>query len=149
MITILSVGKRHEYANAIDAYEKRLKAPWNTKWVLIPNSSKNGPEAQKMESGAILDAVDTRDYVLLLDERGDNLTSPEFSGVLERAFAEGKSAVIVIGGAYGVSDELRARANKTVALGKMVYPHQLVRLILAEQIYRAQAIASGHPYHHE
>ena len=82
---------------------------------------------------------------MLLDERGQQTTSPEFS----RALSCRADATIVIGGAYGVNDELRQRANLMVSLSKMVFPHQLVRLILIEQIYRAQAIYNHHPYHHE
>ena len=85
------------------------------------------------------------DYVILLDERGRQLTSPEFSDAL----VDRGNVVIVIGGAYGVNEALRSRANLMVSLSKMVFPHQLVRLILIEQVYRAQAIHEHHPYHHE
>ncbi|MDR0590993.1 MAG: 23S rRNA (pseudouridine(1915)-N(3))-methyltransferase RlmH [Candidatus Nomurabacteria bacterium] len=145
MITVISVGKKYEYAEAIRDYEKRLQGVFAIRWVLVPNSAKNGPEARKTESEGIFKAINSSDYIVLLDERGVQLTSPEFSELLTTEH----SPVLVIGGAYGVSDELRQRADKVVALGKMVFPHQLVRLILTEQIYRAQTIAQGHPYHHK
>ena len=72
------------------------------------------------------------------------MTSVEFSAELQK-----DSVTIIIGGAYGVNDELRRRANIVLSLSKMVMPHQIVRLVLIEQIYRAQAIANHHPYHHE
>jgi 23S rRNA (pseudouridine1915-N3)-methyltransferase len=149
MITIISVGKKHQYVEAIEDYQKRLREPFAVRWVLIPNSAKNGPEARKSESEAIFRATNHSDYVILLDERGAQLTSPEFSELLATRYDPVIDPVIVIGGAYGVDDRLRQRADKVVSLSKMVLPHQLVRLVLTEQIYRAQAIAQGHPYHHE
>ncbi|MDR0397614.1 MAG: 23S rRNA (pseudouridine(1915)-N(3))-methyltransferase RlmH [Candidatus Nomurabacteria bacterium] len=148
MITIVSVGKKHEYEAAVEAYQKRLRAPFNVRWVLIPNSPENGAGAQKTESQAIFKAVKQSDLVILLDERGEMITSPEFSRLLSNSFAGTVPAKIVIGGAYGVSDELRKRADKVVSFGRMVMPHQLMRLVLIEQLYRAQTIAGGHPYHH-
>ena len=125
MITILAVGKKTDgdLINAIESYQKRLRAPFNVKWLSIPYSAKDGVAAR----------------------RGQQMTSPEFS----RALSCRGDTTIIIGGAYGVNDELRQRANQMVSLSKMVFPHQLVRLILIEQIYRAQAIYNHHPYHHE
>jgi 23S rRNA (pseudouridine1915-N3)-methyltransferase len=148
MITIISIGKRHQYADAIRDYEKRLREPFRLRWVLIPNSAQNGSEARQVESSGIFRALNQSDYVVLLDERGEQLTSPAFFELLAPG-QNFKKVVLVIGGAYGVSDELRARADQVISLSKMVLPHQLVRLVVAEQIYRAQTIAQGHPYHHD
>lgn len=147
MITILAVGKKTDgdLINAIESYQKRLRAPFNVKWLSIPYSAKDGVAARQDESERLLAHIKPGDYVMLLDERGQQTTSPEFS----RALSCRANATIVIGGAYGVNDELRQRANLMVSLSKMVFPHQLVRLILIEQIYRAQAIYNHHPYHHE
>lgn len=147
MITILAVGKKTDgdLINAIESYQKRLRAPFNVKWLSIPYSAKDGVAARQDESERLLAHIKPGDYVMLLDERGQQTTSPEFS----RALSCRADATIVIGGAYGVNDELRQRANLMVSLSKMVFPHQLVRLILIEQIYRAQAIYNHHPYHHE
>lgn len=147
MITILAVGKKTDgdLINAIEGYQKRLRAPFNVKWLSIQYSAKNGVAARQDESERLLSHIKPSDYVILLDERGRQLTSPEFSDAL----VDRGNVVIVIGGAYGVNEALRSRANLMVSLSKMVFPHQLVRLILIEQVYRAQAIHEHHPYHHE
>lgn len=151
MITILAVGKKHdrELESAIESYQKRLRAPFAVKWVLIPYSAKEGAEARQYESERILSHLGRNDFVVLLDERGKQLTSPAFSALLSQVSGQMSDVTIVIGGAYGVNDELRRRANYMLSLSKMVFPHQLVRLILLEQIYRAQCIYHNHPYHHE
>ena len=147
MITILAVGKKTDgdLINAIESYQKRLRAPFNVKWLSIPYSAKDGVAARQDESERLLAHIKPGDHAMLLDERGQQMTSPEFSWALS---CRGDTTII-IGGAYGVNDELRQRANQMVSLSKMVFPHQLVRLILIEQIYRAQAIYNHHPYHHE
>lgn len=146
MINIIAIGKKHDpnLAGAINDYEKRLRAPFEVKWVLLPYSAKNGDEARQDESERIISQLRPADFVVLLDERGQDLSSPDFSALLTSQ----QNIVIIIGGAYGVNDELRQRADRVISLSAMVFPHQLVRLILIEQIYRAQAIATNHPYHH-
>lgn len=146
MINIIAVGKKHDpnITDAINDYEKRLRAPFEVKWVLSPYSAKNGDEARQDESERIISQLRQADFVVLLDERGQDLSSPDFSALLTSQ----QNIVIIIGGAYGVNDELRQRADRVISLSAMVFPHQLVRLILIEQIYRAQAIATNHPYHH-
>ena len=146
MINIIAVGKKHDLniTDAINDYEKRLRAPFEVKWVLLPYSAKNGDEARQDESERIISQLRPADFVVLLDERGQDLSSPDFSALLTSQ----QNIVIIIGGAYGVNDELRQRADRVISLSAMVFPHQLVRLILIEQIYRAQAIATNHPYHH-
>jgi 23S rRNA (pseudouridine1915-N3)-methyltransferase len=84
----------------------------------------------------------------LLDERGENLTSPELASILTQKMQD-RNVVFVIGGSFGVSEVVRARADLVWSLSRLVFPHQLVRLILTEQIYRAQTIANGQNYHHE
>jgi 23S rRNA (pseudouridine1915-N3)-methyltransferase len=82
-----------------------------------------------------------------LDERGEAMTSPAFAGLLGRWRDEGRDAAFVIGGADGIDPELRGRANKLLSFGAMVWPHLLVRVMLAEQLYRAATILAGTPYH--
>lgn len=143
---VLAIGKKHdrELKDAIEGYQQRLRAPFNVDWVLLPYSSRQGAEARQEESERLISHIKAADFVILLDERGKQLTSPAFSETLSNY----GNIVIVIGGAYGVDDDLRRRADLTVSLSAMVFPHQLVRLILVEQIYRAQCIYQGHPYHH-
>lgn len=150
MITILAIGKKHEswISPGLERYEKRLKAPWNLQWILLPHSSLEGDRARQEESQRLLSRIDTTNFVLLLDERGKSLDSPAFSAMFERLQVQSKRIVVVIGGAYGVNDELMKRTDVTVSLSAMVFPHQIVRLLLAEQVYRAQSIAAGTRYHH-
>lgn len=153
MIQVIAVGKKFDaqLAEAIKDYEKRLRAPFDIDWLLLPYSHIDGQGARDDESQRILAKINPSDRVVLLDERGRQFTSERFSELIidsQQQLAGGGRLVVVIGGAYGVNDELMARANTTLSLSKMVFPHQLVRLILVEQIYRAQAIHTSHPYHH-
>lgn len=135
-------------AEGVERYQKRLRKPYDVEWVLLPHSAREGSQARLEESEAILRRLASDEHVLLLDERGDPLSSPALSSLIARSLELSARLTIIIGGAYGVSDGLRKRANSTVALSGLVFPHQLVRLILAEQLYRAQEIAAGRPYHH-
>lgn len=148
-IKILAIGKKHEkwVKEGIDRYESRLLKPWDITWSYLPHSSLAEEQARAEESKRILDKISSDDYLILLDERGKNLSSPELSQVLNQQLGF-KQVVLVIGGAYGVDDSVRQRANTVWSLSKLVFPHQLVRLILTEQIYRAGEIANNRPYHH-
>lgn len=151
MITIVSVGKKHEdwVLIGIERYQKRLISPFDIKWELLPHSSLQGNAAREEESERIASRLDDRSFVLLLDETGREFDSPAFAARLEKIFVNGQHITIVIGGAYGVNEQLKGKADLTVSFSKMVFPHQLVRLIITEQIYRAQEIARGGKYHHE
>ena len=151
MIKLIAIGKRHEswVQEGIDRYQKRLRAPWNLEWVLLPHSSQEDARARQDESERILLKLSPSDYVVLLDERGKLLDSPALARTLQQQIDSSKNIVIIIGGAYGVSEELQQRANLVWSLSPAVFPHQLVRLILVEQLYRSQEIAAGRPYHHQ
>ncbi len=92
---------------------------------------------------------DGRDFVILCDERGKNVSSPEFADILEKNFVGGKNVIIIIGGAYGFSDEIRTKANFMWSFSRLVFPHMLFRMMVTEQVYRAQEILNGGKYHHE
>lgn len=115
----------------------------------IPHSKLDGQQARQEESERILARLHPQDFVILLDERGQMFDSPTLSCQLNELFVQGKNITIVIGGAFGVSVALIQRANLVWSLSPLVFPHQLVRLILAEQLYRAQEIARGSKYHHQ
>ncbi len=151
MIRVIAIGKKHEswIENGIERYQKRLRKPLNVEWVLLPHSSREGLQARQEESERMLARINDDEFVLLLDERGDSCDSPALSKLLLGTIERGRRIVILIGGAYGVNDELRTRADKVMSLSPLVFPHQLVRLILIEQLYRSQEIASGSPYHHD
>lgn len=148
---IIAIGKKHEkwVLNGIELFEKRLKKPFDLKWDILPHSNFAEEKAREEETQRILAKIKPSDFVILLDERGKNISSPELSKILMNGFVNSQNFVIVIGGAFGVADELRQRANFVWSLSKLVFPHQIVRLILVEQIYRAQEISSGGKYHHE
>lgn len=149
-ITAVAVGKKHEpwISEGIQRYTQRLRKPYSLTWKLLPHSAAEGGQARQDESSRILSSIRPADYVLLLDERGTNLSSPALAKTLQRQLDAGRRVATVIGGAYGVDDRLTTRADCVWSLSNLVFPHQLVRLILAEQIYRAQEITAGRPYHH-
>lgn len=151
MITIIAIGKKHDswVIDGVERYSKRLQGPWKLDWVLLPHSPYEGLQARQDESQRILTRLSSNDVVVLLDEKGRMLDSPSLARQFEGLQATGCRIVCIIGGAYGVTDEVLERANFVWSLSPLVFPHQLVRLIVAEQVYRAQSIASGHPYHHE
>jgi 23S rRNA (pseudouridine1915-N3)-methyltransferase len=150
-IRIITIGRKHDtwVAEGIERYQKRLKRPYNIEWVLLPHSAMEGIRARSEESERILSRLNTDDYAILLDEQGKNINSPELSKLLTAPLDSSRQVTLIIGGAYGVDDTVHARANFVWSLSRLVFPHQLVRLILTEQIYRAQEIAGDKPYHHE
>lgn len=149
MINIIAIGRKHEswLVESIERYEKRLRAPFDIKWEFIPPSKQKGSKAREEESGRIFKALNPSQLVFLLDERGKLLDSPALSKKLEETLHHSSRITIIIGGAYGINDDLRKRADFTWSLSPLVFPHQLVRLILIEQIYRSQTIVNSTPYH--
>ena len=147
-IRILTIGKNHEswIKEGVDNFLKRLRPPFLAEFIILPSSKNSKTNATEEESATILRRVSEQDYVILLDEHGKNLSSPELSNLVESTSS--RQIVIIIGGAFGVSQSVKDRANLVWSFSKLVFPHQLVRLILAEQLYRAQDIARGGKYHH-
>ena len=143
MIRIIAGGKKNStwVAEACSEYEKRLRKPFEIVWNFMPE--------EKLDKYLAEWPFTWQDYVICCDERGENISSPEFAGKLEKAFAAGRNIVLLIGGAYGFTDEVRTRADFVWSFSKLVYPHGIARLVVAEQIYRASQILSGGPYHHE
>lgn len=150
MIKVIAIGKKHEswIADGLERYQKRLQRPWDIKWILLPHSTSDGVRARQEESQAILSRIDQREYVILLDEHGKLFDSPALSRLLEQQIDVSRPVTIIIGGAYGVSEDMMRRADIVWSLSPLVFPHQLVRLLLIEQLYRAQEIVGNHPYHH-
>lgn len=150
-IRILAVGKRHEawVAEGIARFTKRLKKPFDVDFRFVHHATAGEQRSREEESAAIEKQLKPADHVILLDERGKNFTSPKLAGHVQQLFDTGRHPVLIIGGAYGVNDRLRARANTVWSLSNLVFPHQLVRLMVIEQVYRAQEISAGRPYHHQ
>jgi 23S rRNA (pseudouridine1915-N3)-methyltransferase len=150
-VKILAIGKKHErwVEEGIERYQKRLQRPFDVSWVLLPHSAREGLAARQEESERILSRISADDYTVLLDERGKLLDSPAVSGVFLEPLERSRPVTVIIGGAYGVDETVHQRADMVWSLSPLVFPHQLVRLILMEQLYRAQEIARGNPYHHK
>ncbi len=149
-IRVLAVGKKHEswVSEGIERYAKRLKKPWDLDYQLIPHSSRQEQAAREEESARLLAKIKPDEFLVLLDERGKMLSSPGLATALRKPLDAGKHVTVVIGGAYGVDASVHQRANLVWSLSELVFPHQLVRLMLTEQVYRAQEISAGGSYHH-
>ena len=150
MIKIIAIGKKHDkwIIQGIEEFSKRLKKPFNVSWKILPNSNMSIIDKVKdEESNKIISNINSEDFVILLDEKGSNITSPMLAEIFNNQFVLGKNIVIVIGGAFGVSEIVFKRANFILSFSKLVFPHQLIRLMIIEQIYRCQNILEGGKYH--
>ena len=135
-------------------YQKRLDRYLTFETVIIPdvkNGNKLPPEQLKIKEGeAILNKLNTTDYLVLLDERGKQYTSVQFSKFMEQQLQMGsRKLIFIIGGAYGFSQAVYERADQQMALSKMTFSHQMIRLFFLEQLFRAMSILKGEPYHNE
>lgn len=146
----MQLGGEHEsyVLEGIERFTKRLRPYVQLEWVLLSHAGGNETRSRRQESAVILTKIKERDLVIVLDEHGAQLDSPQFAKQLEKWQLAARPIVFIIGGAYGVSDALLARADTVWSLGPLVFPHQLVRLVLIEQLYRGFAILAGSPYHH-
>ena len=155
-ITLLTVGRTDvEWVRkGLYLYVSRLRHYVPFSLIEIPelkNVSALAREQIKQKEGElVLKALKPSDCVILLDERGREYRSIEFSAMLEdRMSRGGRDLVFVVGGAYGFSDAVYSRSDEKISLSKMTFSHQMVRTIFAEQLYRAFTIMKGEPYHHE
>jgi 23S rRNA (pseudouridine1915-N3)-methyltransferase len=155
-ITLLQTGKTTDrnMSELVDLYANRIKKYIVFEIVTLPEikNTKNMPVAEQKAKEAIkiIQSLTDDDYVILLDEKGKELKTIEFSGALEKLFfIPKKRLVFIIGGPWGFSETVYARADYKMSLSKMTFPHQLVRLLFLEQLYRVFTIIKGEPYHHE
>ena len=153
---LILIGKtaNSHIVSLIDDYASRLKHYIGFDICTIPelkNTKSLSAEQQKQQEGElILKQLQAGDHVVLLDEHGKELRSVEFSHYMEqRMQTVSKRLVFIIGGPYGFSPDVYAKANEKLSLSKMTFSHQMVRLIFVEQLYRAMTIMRGEPYHHE
>lgn len=147
-ISIITVGNKPtpELADFINSYSKRLPRNSLITWKYLKHANVVDTNTSKQqESENILKCVSKSDFVILLDESGVQITSKQLS---EKIYTSQNNIVFIIGGAYGVDNSVFSRANFVWSLSKLVFPHQIVRLLLSEQIYRAYTISVNHPYHH-
>lgn len=152
-LSILSVGKGHEsyIKEGVDQFTKRIGHYYPIDWQLITPSKLTEPvQIKKAEAASILKSLTATDILVLLDEKGKMLNSPGLANLIQqKANQSAQRIVFLIGGAYGVDAEIKTRANFTWSISELVFPHMLVRLILAEQVYRACSILANEKYHHE
>lgn len=155
-IDLVVVGKTdsREVDALVEMYAKRINFYAKFSIVYLPdvkNTRKLSQAQQRIAEGdAILRQVGDGDYLLLLDEHGDELRSVEFAAWMQKRMAGGlRRLVFVIGGPYGFSDAVYSRADGKLSLSRMTFSHQIVRAIFAEQLYRAFTIIRNEPYHHE
>lgn len=151
-----SIGKAHEsyVKEGIEMFTKRTSNYFPVEWNLMDIRKKDGSLTEsalkKKEGEIILNALQKEDFLVLLDERGRQFKSEDLAELIQsRANASDKNVIFFIGGAYGVSNEIMERANFKWSISSLVFPHQLVRLILAEQVYRACSIMRNEKYHHQ
>lgn len=151
-----SVGKAHEsyIKDGVNEFTKRISKYFPVEWHIIPVPRNAGMlsemDLKKKEGETILQWLGSGDYLVALDEHGKQLSSEGLSEFLqERASASTKNLVFLIGGAYGLDSAVLKKAPLKWSLSQLTFPHQLVRLILAEQVYRACTILKNEKYHHK
>lgn len=144
-IRVITVGKTPSAAITAlqQEFEKRLSRWTDIEWQLVPHG-----KSIEAESKAVLKNIKQADFVVLLDERGQQLSTEAMTEQLDRWLASSRQVVFVIGGAYGVSKEVAQRADFVWSFSRLVFPHQLMRVLLTEQLYRMFSVRDGGKYHH-
>jgi len=155
-ITLLMIGNTSEaFVNAgNEVFLKRLTHYIKVKEVVIPDVKDrkhlNAEQIKEKEAVLILDKLASANYSVLLDERGTEFSSLEFAAFLQKTMNTGtRELFFIIGGAYGVAESVKQKVSLTVSLSRMTFTHQFIRLIFAEQLYRAMTILKNEPYHNE
>ena len=150
-----SIGKAHEsyVKEGIELFTKRISNYYPVQWNIIPMpknaGAMNDAELKATEGKILMTFFKKENFIVLLDEKGKQINSEGLAALLQqRANESEKNIIFLIGGAYGVSDEVFRRADYKWSLSQLVFPHQLVRLMLAEQVYRACSILRNEQYHH-
>jgi 23S rRNA (pseudouridine1915-N3)-methyltransferase len=154
-IVLLQIGKTNDsyIREGIGIYTDRLKNYITFEIKTLPDVKRNNALSidllKESEGKMILDGIPAQSFVVLLDEQGAELTSKDFAVFIQKQLLSSiKNLIFVIGGAYGFSEAVYQRANIKVALSKMTFSHQMVRLVFIEQLYRAWTIIKNEPYHH-
>ncbi len=152
-ITILAIGKKRSeyYEPAMNEYLQRIVRPFSIEAHIVDAANhEDGRICKERETTRLLERIQSRDYVIALDERGRDSTTQQLADTLTRLQNYSIAHVVfIIGGAYGFDDRVRDRANAILRLSSLTLPHELARLVLVEQLYRATNIIGGGKYHHE
>lgn len=149
-IDIIAIGrlKKGPLFELSQDYMKRTN--WTLKLIELESKLTEAKAVKEDEGRRIAEYVDGRAFVIVMDEKGNGLRSLDFANTLQNLQSTGEQHIqFIIGGADGLTDEIRGRANLLLSFGQQTWPHMLARVMLLEQIYRAQQILSGHPYHRE
>lgn len=152
MIKIVAVGriKEKSMVSLIQEYTKRMTTVHKLEIIELDNSKHKDSEVDKIiedESQRLLSKVSDKEDLILLDLKGKNISSPDLSKLMDKSLSNGRNIVFMIGGSHGVSDQVRREAKFIWKMSALTFPHQLVRLLLVEQIYRGFMIQKNHPYH--
>jgi len=155
-ISFWSIGKNNEayIKTGVEEFTQRISNYFKVEWTIIPVPKNAGMlseiDLKKKEAEIIIDWLSKDDYLVALDERGKQMSSEGLADFIQaRANQRVKNLVFIIGGAYGLDEAVLNRANYKWSLSLLTFPHQLVRLILAEQVYRACSILKNEKYHHK
>ncbi len=155
-ITFLVIGKTEDsyLKEGIEKYTKRLKHYIKFEIVEVPelkNTKSLSEDQQKTKEAELISKnLNNTDYIVLLDEKGQELSSIQFSGFISKKMLSSvQNLVFIVGGPYGFDNSLLTSSNEKLSLSKMTFSHQMVRLFFVEQVYRAFSILKGEPYHHE
>ena len=155
-ISFWSVGKNNEsyVKEGVEDFTRRISRYFKAEWNIIPMPKNSGilpeMELKKKEGEAIMQLLTKDDYLVALEERGKQLSSEGLAEFIQaRANESTKKIIFLIGGAYGIDEQVLKRADFKWSLSQLVFPHQLVRLILSEQVYRACTILKNEKYHHK
>lgn len=155
-IILMAIGKTRSrlLADGVEEYSGRINRYLPFETFFLPDvrttRTMTEPMQKELEGQMMLERLQPSDYVMLLDERGVEMTSREFAGFVDKRMSSGlKRLVFVIGGPYGFSPAMYERADARLSLSRMTFSHEMVRLFFTEQVYRAMTILRGEPYHHD
>ena len=155
-IILMAIGKTRSrlLADGVEEYSGRINRYLPFETFFLPDvrttRTMTEPMQKELEGQVMLERLQPSDYVMLLDERGVEMTSREFAGFVDKRMSSGlKRLVFVIGGPYGFPPAMYERADARLSLSRMTFSHEMVRLFFTEQVYRAMTILRGEPYHHD
>lgn len=155
LLRVIAVGQRMPtwVDTAVEEFSRRMPPEWRLEWRSVkaePRNDRAQPKQWKeREARRILEALPEQSQLVLLDERGRDLDSAGLAAMMQRWQSHARPVAIVIGGPDGVDDLIRQQATTTLRLSSLTLPHALVRVVLAEQLYRGWSILAGHPYHRD
>jgi 23S rRNA (pseudouridine1915-N3)-methyltransferase len=152
-IRLIAVGRLRapHWQQAAAAYARKLRHAVSLEETIIKDGDASLAPAERAaaEGKKILAAMQPGEYVVCLDERGETCTSRAFADFLRKCFENARPVCCIVGGAYGLAEEVRQRADMLLSFGPMTFPHELARVLLLEQVYRADSMWRNTPYHHE